>query len=617
MKPDWQNLPIGAICDVVNGGTPKTGVASYWDGDHQWITPAEMGKLSSPYVSETERTLTDLGLANSSARLLPPYSVILSSRAPIGHLVINTEPMATNQGCKGLIPGKAINSKFLYYYLGSIVDLLNDLGTGTTFKELSGGKLKEVTIPVPPVLEQQRIVSLLDDAFGSIAIAKANAERNIQNAQAVFGSHLQSIFGQRATDWVDTTLENVLAVQPQNGWSPPAANHAAAGTPVLTLSSVTGFQFRPDKVKYTSASADPRRHYWVNNGDLLITRSNTPELVGHVAIAAGINGPTIYPDLIMRMNPSPDRAMTEFLYYQLRSPALRREITGRAQGANPTMKKISNGAVRTLPVAIPPLDTQRKIVAKLGALELETRRLVSLYKRKLGALETLQRALLHQAFSGELTQPSKESVEVSFPTKLAGITATDLHAGILAMAFRAHEANGSLNHFGHVKAEKIAHMVEAHLGIDLGRAPVKDAAGPNDYPRLMRVEHRARKAGFFRFHKEEGGYRITKLGQFGKLVEQTRLKLGDRSKDVDALLELTLSMSAQQAEIMATVYAAWNNLLLDGRDATDEQIVLEARENWHAAKLRIPRDRFFAAVEWMRKENIIPRGRGKRVLAKA
>ena len=95
--------------------------------------------------------------------MLPPNSVILSSRAPIGHLVINTEPMGTNQGCKGLIPRSQIEHKFLYYYLSSIVDLLNSLGTGATFKELSGGKLKEVPVVVAPLLEQQQIVAKLDD----------------------------------------------------------------------------------------------------------------------------------------------------------------------------------------------------------------------------------------------------------------------------------------------------------------------------------------------------------------------------------------------------------------------------------------------------------------------
>jgi len=159
----WQTKKLGDVCEVVNGGTPKTSVNEYWGGDLLWITPAEMGKRSSPYVSETERRITDKGLKNSSAKLLPPKSVILSTRAPIGHLVINTEPMATNQGCKGLIPSAILHYKYLFYYLGSKVELLNDLGSGATFKELSGGKLKEVTIPIAPLPEQQRIVAMLDE----------------------------------------------------------------------------------------------------------------------------------------------------------------------------------------------------------------------------------------------------------------------------------------------------------------------------------------------------------------------------------------------------------------------------------------------------------------------
>ena len=134
MKQQWPSEAIGDVCEVVNGGTPKTGVTEYWDGSHRWITPAEMGKRPSPYVCDTERKISDLGLRDSSARMLPPYSVILSSRAPIGHLVINTESMGTNQGCKGLVPRSHIQHKFRYYYLSSIVEVLNSLGTGATFK---------------------------------------------------------------------------------------------------------------------------------------------------------------------------------------------------------------------------------------------------------------------------------------------------------------------------------------------------------------------------------------------------------------------------------------------------------------------------------------------------
>jgi len=156
-------FPISEVCYVINGATPKTKVPSYWDGPHAWITPAEMGNLTTPYIAETRRTITDAGLSNCSASLLPAKSVILSSRAPIGHLVINQVPMATNQGCKGLIPHEGLESKYLYYFLLASVDLLNDLGSGTTFKELSATKLKSVHIPVPPLPEQRRIVATLDD----------------------------------------------------------------------------------------------------------------------------------------------------------------------------------------------------------------------------------------------------------------------------------------------------------------------------------------------------------------------------------------------------------------------------------------------------------------------
>jgi type I restriction enzyme S subunit len=81
----WETVTLDKVCTIVNGGTPKSGVADYWDGDLNWITPKEMGKLSSREISSTERKITDKGLKNSSAKLLPVNSVILSSRAPIGH----------------------------------------------------------------------------------------------------------------------------------------------------------------------------------------------------------------------------------------------------------------------------------------------------------------------------------------------------------------------------------------------------------------------------------------------------------------------------------------------------------------------------------------------------
>ena len=186
MKQGWEIKTLGDVSEIMNGGTPDTTVPKFWDGQNLWITPKDMGKMEGIYVDDTLRKITDDGLKNSSAKILPPNSIILSSRAPIGHLAINTKPISTNQGCKGLVPKKGVDTLYLYYFLSKSVDLLNSLGTGATFKELSGSKLGTVEIPLPPLPEQQRIVAILDETFAAIAKAKANAEQNLINANELF-----------------------------------------------------------------------------------------------------------------------------------------------------------------------------------------------------------------------------------------------------------------------------------------------------------------------------------------------------------------------------------------------------------------------------------------------
>lgn len=402
MKKGWQTKTLGEICDIERGGSPRP-IQSFITADPNGINWIKIGDAtaSGKYIHKTEEKIRPEGVKKS--RMVYEGDFILSNSMSFGRPYIMKTTGCIHDGWLVLHQPK-VDPDYLYHVLSSdlVFNQFDRLAAGSTVRNLNIGLAKSVEIPYPPLSEQQRIVGILDEAFEGITTAKANAEKNLQNARALFESYLQSVFTQRGEGWVETTLEKVLAVQPQNGWSPPAANHSDSGTPVLTLSSVTGFRFRPDKLKFTSASTDARRNYWVKNGDFLITRSNTPELVGHVAIASGINEPTIYPDLIMRMNPAPDRMMTEFLYYQMRSSSLRKEITSRAQGANPTMKKISNGAVKTLPIAVPSIVTQRAIVKTIDRLTEETQRLESICQQKLAALDELKKSLLHRAFSGDL-----------------------------------------------------------------------------------------------------------------------------------------------------------------------------------------------------------------------
>ena len=260
--------------------------------------------------------------------------------------------------------------------------------------------MRNFQIRLPPLDEQQRIVSILDEAFENIENSNEQVQSKLNDVGILFQTSLDAAFVN--DDWNRATLEEILLVQPRNGWSPPAAYHSDAGTPVLTLSSVTGNVFRADRYKFTSAPVDFQRHYWVKNGDFLITRSNTPKLVGHVAIASDITTPTIYSDLIMRMNPDNEKVLTKFLYYQMRTTLLREEITGRAKGANPTMVKINKGSVQSIPISFPPLGQQQIIIDNIEQLSQFTQKLELTYDKELSALTELKQSILQEAFNGTL-----------------------------------------------------------------------------------------------------------------------------------------------------------------------------------------------------------------------
>ncbi len=393
MKPDWETTTIGESCEVLNGGTPDTKVAAYWNGKHAWITPAEMGKRPSPYVSETERNLSDDGMRNSSAKLLPPHSVILSSRAPIGHLVINEVPMAFNQGCKGLIPGKRLDYKFLYYYLYANVDLLNALGTGTTFKELSATRLKEVRLPLPPLAEQRRIVGILDEAFAGIATATANAQKNLANARELFISTLDSVFNGNREGWAekpvsalaDHCLGKMLDKRKNRGTPRPYLRNLNVRWFDFDLTDVLEMRFEDSEAEKFSA----------RRGDLLICEGGYP---GRAAIWDS-DEPIFIQKAIHRVRFHEPAHTKWFLYYLHlcdATGALRPHFTGAG------IQHFTGQALARFPVPLAPGPEIGDHVTRFERMREETARLAEVAERKLDALAALKQSLLHQAFSGRL-----------------------------------------------------------------------------------------------------------------------------------------------------------------------------------------------------------------------
>jgi type I restriction enzyme S subunit len=316
-------------------------------------------------------------------------------------------PMATNQGCKGLIPRSRIDHKFLYYYLGSIVDLLNDLGTGATFKELSGGKLKEVLVPVPPLPEQRRIVAILDEAFEGIAIAKANAEKNLRNAKSLAGIGYRAITkGYECSNWPVLQVAALAAAHKGAIRTGPFGSQLLhsefvdEGIAVLGIDNAVTNEFRWDRRRYITAEKFRQlARYRVQPGDVLITIMGT---CGRCAVVPDDIPLAINTKHLCCITLNPGKCMPEFLHgYFLHDTRARDYLTAQAKGS--IMAGLNMGIISELPVLLPSLQQQAEIVAQFDSLRTECSRLAEIQQQKLAALEELKKSLLHQAFTSALT----------------------------------------------------------------------------------------------------------------------------------------------------------------------------------------------------------------------
>jgi type I restriction enzyme S subunit len=174
----WIWAKAGEISEIVGGGTPAASdPTNFDDAGMPWITPADLSDYSGTYISRGRRSLSAKGLASSSARVLPTGAVLFSSRAPIGYCVIAANPISTNQGFKSLVLKSNVLPEYVRHYLLASVAYIEGMASGTTFKEISGSRMAEVLIPIPPLAEQRRIVARIEALFARIRQARADLLR--------------------------------------------------------------------------------------------------------------------------------------------------------------------------------------------------------------------------------------------------------------------------------------------------------------------------------------------------------------------------------------------------------------------------------------------------------
>ena len=220
--PDsWIWTLISEIGDVVAGGTPSSKEPTYWGDEINWISPADLTGYTKKTIRKGNKSISVEGLKNSSAKVMPAGSVHFSSRAPIGYVVISSEPMATNQGFKSLVPARGIFNEYVYYYLKASKQLAEKRASGTTFLELSGKAFGLLPLPLPPHNEQKRIVAKIEELFSEldngIAALKTAREQLKVYRQAVlkhaFEGKLTAIWREENADKLETPEQLLARIQ--------------------------------------------------------------------------------------------------------------------------------------------------------------------------------------------------------------------------------------------------------------------------------------------------------------------------------------------------------------------------------------------------------------------
>ena len=333
--------------------------------------------------------------------------VLLVQSGHIGHSAVVTREHE-GHNCHAMIvisPAQdAVDSHFLSCFFNSpaMQQKFEEIRSGSTVPHLTCGAVKEIKIPVPPLPEQQRIVGILDEAFEAIATAKANAEKNLQNARALFESHLQSVFTQRGPSWVEKPLSELCDIK--HGYAFEGEFFRNEGEYVLltpgNFYEIGGYRDRGEKQKYYIG--DIPRDYVLAEGDLLVAMTEQ---------AAGLLGsPILVPESekflhnqrLGLITPKPGRPWTnEFFFHVFNTQPVRKAIHASASGVK--VRHTSPTKIGEVVVAFPTsLTEQKRIVSELASLDAETQRLAAIYQRKLAALDDLKKSLLHHAFTGQL-----------------------------------------------------------------------------------------------------------------------------------------------------------------------------------------------------------------------
>jgi type I restriction enzyme S subunit len=445
----WQWSTMGEVAEIVGGGTPKTDRADFFGGAIPWITPADLSGYTEKFISHGSRNITQAGLEYSGARLMPAGTVLFSSRAPIGYVAIAANPVSTSQGFKSFILRGGLLPDFVYYYLQHAKNLAVELASGTTFLEISGKKAAQIPIPIAPLQEQQRIVAEIEKQFTRLeagAVALQRLQSNLKRYRAAVlkaacegrlvpteadlanqagrsyesASHLLNrILKERhqrsglggkyvkpkeprtqglstlPKGWTWATFEQLSERVTVGHVGSMKHEYVKTGIPFLRSQNVRENRFDPEGLLYISSEFHQKlSKSTLRPGDLVVVRSGS---VGVTCVIPATLSEANCSDLVLIQRPL--GLVPQYGAYYMNSLAKRHVEEGKVGIA---LTHFNTRSVAALPVPLPPLAEQERIVAEVERQLSAVEDLESVVSVNLRRVMRLRYSILQQAFSGDL-----------------------------------------------------------------------------------------------------------------------------------------------------------------------------------------------------------------------
>ena len=354
-KPQFvgKKVKLGELCEICSGGTPKRSVAEYWkDGTIPWM---KIGDMSEKYVSSTEERITDAGFNNSSVKMLEPGTLLYSIFASIGAVSILKIPASTNQAIAGLkIKDDSLDRDFLYHYLKSRESISKSSGRGAAQNNINLTILRNMQVTLPSIEIQRSIVRNLEMISNQVTIA----ESHLMDLDALVKSRFVEIFGDFACYETKPLIKCVDCIEAGKSPKCLAFSRKMAEPGVLKLSAISSGVYCENENKALPRSVSLTIDKVVHANDILLSRKNTPELVGRSVLVKHTDGNIMFPDIIFRMHPLPPiNAM--YLSYLLAGPLLH-SIQSLAHGSAKSMSNIPKSELAKLSIPIPALNLQNE-----------------------------------------------------------------------------------------------------------------------------------------------------------------------------------------------------------------------------------------------------------------